>query len=205
MKINEITITPSREEPIENYQYLFDNAKRKTAFNNLEFSEVLIGEGEHYLGLFNDNKLISILWVSFREENKWQINYAQTDKKFRGHGCFRYLLHMAVYIHNEILSDDHQTVEAKNAWNALIRYTDKRILIFAFNTITKKEYPKNEIPFDKIWDEKENFLLLVKKSEFNKEVLEHMELRDKITKKVNRDYLGLWYGPNSSNDEYENP
>ncbi len=204
MKLEEITIYPSREDPIENYQHLFDNAKRESAFDNLEFSEVFSTD-DHYLGLFHNNELVSLLLVSFRQLNKWQITYSQTILKFRGQGCFRYLLHKALDIHKEILSDDHQTPEAELAWKALIKYTDERMIIVVFDEVSKQEYSKNKIPFDKIWNENENFLLLAKKRIFTQKMLENRAKDNELKKKVNRDYDSIWYGQKSSNKDYVNP
>ncbi len=205
MKINEIVLFPSREEPIENYQYLFDNAKREPAFNNLEFSQVFDLD-EHYLGLFNSNKLISYLWISFREENKWQVSYSQTDLKFRRQGCFRYLLLQAVNMHNEILSDDHQTIESQNAWKALIKYPGGKFHIFLYNTklnkILEKTYGLSD---DKIWNQNEDTLLLVQKIQHSEKFLEHLNRDNEHKKKFGRDYNHIWFGTNSSNNEYDNP
>jgi hypothetical protein len=206
MKINEILINPSRENYMEKYYQFFKNSIKTPAFKNLEFAEHIdIINEKHYLGLFDKDELISYLEVEIRELILWQINYTQTDIKFRGQGCFRYLLTKAVITHDEILSDDRQTNEAKSAWQRLIEYQDGTFQIFLYDAINKKILGKaKDFSEDEIWNNEDKFLL-AKKTSSAQGLMERTIRNHKSLVALERDHYGLWYGPRSSNGVYENP
>jgi len=208
MRINEIIELLSREEPMEKYQHIFDNATPTPAFSNLNFVEVLDNTNEiHYLGLLDPEKiLVSFLELEIRDHQKYQITYSQTEPKYRRQGCFRYLLNKAVTSHGEILSDTHQTPEAISTWKSLIKFPSY-LKIGVLNTDTGIITSTWHVSEEEIWHQKVNPVLIASDSrtEYSQKLQEMTERNNEWKKKRGRDHDSLWYGPETSNDNYENP
>jgi ribosomal protein S18 acetylase RimI-like enzyme len=200
MKMHEVVLYPSRDVDLSNYQHNFDLTSATFAFNGLRFVENKTDQS-HDLGLFDKDTLVAYLRLDIRDHGLWQITLAQTDPKFQGQGCFRYLLLKAVEDHNNILSDDHQTQQAADAWKSLIRYPSNRIKILLYDFESKKTIPISDVLDSEIWNQKENLVLMITKQKYIKESIRDTEIK----KRYGRDYDSIWFGPNSSNDDYINP
>ena len=93
MQVNEIITYPSRAGNITfiaGYQNIFDKDIKSKAFNNLMFAEHESNDS-YFSGLFNNDTLVAVLNVVFREHNMWQITYTETVPEYQGQGAFRYL------------------------------------------------------------------------------------------------------------------
>jgi hypothetical protein len=206
MKITEIVLTPSRADALEKYQGNFSNQDRTPAFNNLGFSQVQTADS-HELGLFSRDNLVAYLRLDQREDPTWQITLSQTQEQYQDQGCFRYLLLKAVSSHGEVLSDTHQTAEAKAAWQSLIRYPGGLMQILSVDTETNTVYPTWNVPEDEIWNQETSPVLLARKQQYSEKILESMKKRDAWhhVNNTGRDHDSIWFGPDSSNSEYINP
>lgn len=201
MKIKEIVLYPSRIENIDKYQNILLKSQKSKSFESLELAEI-IGSDEHILGLFDEEKLVSVLHLNIRNHGLWQITYAQTKSEFQGQGCFRYLLTMAANKHNMILSDDHQTNESKTAWKSLIKYPGPRLDIWVYDNNQKcnvSDYTDNDI-----WNDKPDpILAATSKSNSDDRSSTMNKLKENMN--IDRTENGIWYGPKSSNKDYTNP
>jgi hypothetical protein len=205
MKITEIVSLVSRSDPMEKYQWIFDDLKKISAFGNLKFAELIELE-DHYLGLFNNDNLIAFLHLEIRTPgNRFQISYTETDINYQGQGCFRYLINTSVNRHSEILSDTHQTDESKNAWKSLIKHPSEKISIYVLNMETKNIILASLVPENEIWNEQDSTVLLIRKNIFSPELLENWDRNNTRKKKNGRDYDSLFYGSLSSSKDYINP
>ena len=206
MTLDEIILTPEREDNMNKYVHHFVKALKQPAFHTLKFAQSKTAD-EHYLGLFQDDSLVSYLQLEIRTNDLWQIVYTQTTVSFRGQGCFRYLLEKSVVDHGQVLSDSHQTVASANAWKSLIRYPGGRMLIFVYNTDTKQLSSAHEIESLDIWNQTNNPILLATKVAHSMQEQENMDLRDRshLAKKTGRDHNSIWFGPGTSNGDYINP
>ncbi len=203
MKIQEIVLYPSRIENIDKYQYALLKSQKSKAFGSLELSENITPD-EHILGLFDKEKLASVLHLNIRDLGLWQITYTQTEKEFQGQGCFRYLLSTAVNNHNMVLSDDHQTTESKNAWKSLIKYPGPNLEIWVYDTFNHQKYTVDDYTDTDIWNNKTNPVLA---ATLKSNISNRNPIMDRLKGNMNIDRTdeGIWYGPNSSNKDYNNP
>jgi hypothetical protein len=194
MKVSEIISTASTSSYPESYKHNFsDNSVKTNAFDGLMFSETL-NDGSHYLGLFDNEKLISYLSLSDRGSGIYQISYSATDPKYQRRGCFRYLLMKALESHGEILSDTHQSPEAQLAWKSLIKNPSNRMRIYVYNEFTNDRIDATTIPENDIWNAKSNPILLASSKHLTNEEIQRDLIRDIKTKPYNRDYLSTWFG-----------
>jgi hypothetical protein len=203
MKIGEIVTYPSRDGDVWKFQQYFDNLQTIPAFSNLEYAMVSDKHDTEYYGLLDDTKqLVSILVLDKRDLPYWQISYTETVPNFRKQGCFRYLLMKSLDIHSTVLSDEHQTIEAKNAWKSLIQYPSDRIQFKMYNTRTgdivsvEQEY---------VWNDSSEYVMMATNEHMNESIIQRSLIRDEYTTKTNRNFDGIWFGPQSSNDDYDNP
>jgi hypothetical protein len=205
MKLKEIIVYPDRNGDLEKYQNFFLNSHKRPAFHSLEYSRVNDTDDDK-LGLFNKETLVSILHLNIRDEIFWQITYTETDEKFQGQGCFRYLINQAVKAHGEILSDTHQTPKSKIAWQSLIKHPGPELNIYVYDVERKIKQPAYEILDNQIWNNKSNPVLMVTKTSYNQN-----NVRESVMKKlmdqvgIDRTDNGIWYGPGTSNHDYFNP
>lgn len=210
MKINEIVSSieeiytyPATSTNIFKYYEYFRNVPRNDSpFDNLKYSNVQNYDSD-YFGLLHNDRLISIVHVDLRDNSEYyQLTYTETDKEFRRQGCFRYLLMKAVEKYNTIISDDRQTKDAENSWRTLIQYPSERLQFKMYNTITKTI---EDIDVDKIWNNSDEYVVLVTNKHFTTEMLERSNIRDRYTKFSNTHFEGIWFGKHTSNEEYNNP
>ena len=205
MKLKEIIVYPNRNGDLEKYKNFFLNSNKRTAFDSLEYSRVSESDDDK-LAFFNKEILISILHLNVRDENGWQITYTETDEKFQGQGCFRYLVNQAVNLHGEILSDTHQTPKSKIAWQSLIKYPGPELDIYVYDSETKIKHPASKILDHQIWNNESNPVLLVTKTSYNQN-----DVRESVMKKlvdqvgIDRTNNGIWYGLGTSDKNYFNP
>jgi hypothetical protein len=204
MKIDEIVVYPDREENIEKYHQYFRDSQKTPAFADLVSSRNS-GTDEDFLALFSGDRLISVLHLNTRQHGMWQITYAQTEAHFRGQGCFRYLLTTAVSTHGMVLSDDQQTTSSREAWKSLIKYPGPNLKIFVYNTNTGDKMPASGVPENEIWNKTSEPVLLITYQEYRDAGREKVMSKLKESTGIDRTTLGIWYGPNSSTDDYVNP
>ncbi|VVC06128.1 Uncharacterised protein [uncultured archaeon] len=206
MKIQEVIESPNREESLENC--MFTPIHTKPAwFDNLWFGDEL-SKDEHKLGLFDANyKLIAFLLLNIREHGFWQITLSLTGQNYRNHGCFRYLLIQAVVKHDIILGDEVQTSLARKAWESLIRFSGGQFSIFVYNVETKEKILAKKLSSDEIWNDDPNTILMIEKGTALNESIIFDQNREKLFKRVcsTRTEMHLWFGKNSSTEEYNNP
>jgi GNAT superfamily N-acetyltransferase len=194
MHIQEIVTIPSREDEIARYRSEFDvDDPGIRAFAGVIFKETSLND-EHHLGLFADDELVAYLRLDIRDLGLWQITYSLTAPDYRGQGCFRYLLEKAVAEHKKILSDNNQTVEAKNAWESLIKHPGGLMTISAFDidTNTVSDIQSN----DAVWNQQQSPLLLASAIHYSNKIKEHLDYSEKIKKKIGRDRINIWFGSN---------
>lgn len=206
MQVDEIVTVPSRDQDISKYQGVFADQSKVKAFNGLTFAENQTNQS-HELGLFDDENLVAYLRLDTRDQGKWQITYSQTESRFRGQGCFRYLLTKGVLEHGAVLSDSHQTQEAIDAWKSLIRFPGGQIQILLYDVDTGKTSKTHGVPEEEIWNQRTNTVLMASKQKYTSEGLHRMQKRDQWHQMhgTNRDCNSIWYGPDSSTDSYFNP
>lgn len=204
MKIDEIVLYPDRTENIEKYIQYFKDSKSSPAFNDLILYRNIQSD-EDFIGLFDETRLISVLHLNIRDHGLWQITYAQTEPDFYGHGCFRYLVTAAVATHGTVLSDDHQTNSAKQAWKSLIQYPGPNLDIFVYDTDTKNKVSSADAPEQEIWNNHDNPVLLITHKSSVTVNRNPVMTKLKETTGIDRTSDGIWYGPNSSTDTYINP
>lgn len=190
-------------ENIFKYYLFFKNAVQyNTPFMDLNFANVQENDSD-YFGLLHQNKLVSILQIDLRDNSDYhQITYTETEKDFQRQGCFRYLLSKAVEKYTTIISDDRQTKNAENAWKSLIQYPSERLQFKMYNQRGKSI---EDIDISKIWNHTDEYVILVTNKNFTTEMLERSNIRDKYAKFSNTHFDGIWFGKNTSNDDYENP
>jgi len=202
MKVDEIVSYPSRDGNVWKFQHHFNGVKLVPAFSNLNYA-LVNSHGTEYYGLFDENtQLVSILELDERDTPYWQISYTETVSTYRRQGCFRYLLLKAVEKHTTILSDEHQTKESEHAWKSLIQYPSERLQFKMYNT---KTGDIEDVEQQIVWDDTSVYVMLVTNSHFTESMKHLSEIRDSYTIKNNRHFDGLWFGPESSNENYENP
>lgn len=184
------------------FQHYFNDVKFNTAFSNLNYA-FTHQHGTEYYGLFDENnQLVSILELDERDTPYWQISYTETVSTYRRQGCFRYLLLKAVGNHTTILSDEHQTSEAENAWKSLIQYPSERLQFKMYNT---KTGDIEDVDQALVWNDSSEYIMMITNSHFTESMKHQSEIRDRYTIKNNRHFDGLWFGPDSSNTNYDNP
>lgn len=210
MKIDEIINMSDREVPIVEYLKFFNNAAKIPAFESLKFAEATTAWKDHYLGLFSDNDLISILHVSPSDHELFQVTYSQTELEFRRCGCFRFLLLKALSTHGSILSDYSQSNDAKKAWKSLIQYPGPNMDIYIFNAnnAAAELIPAASVTDSDRWNNKQIPVLLAKKSAITEiEYPVKAAAVDRLLENtgIDRTYMGIWFGKNSSNSTYDNP
>ena len=202
MQVNEIVSYPSRDGNIGKFKHYFTNVKLSPAFSDLTFG-LANNHGTEIYGLFNeDTELVSVIELDERDTPYWQISYTETLPNYRRQGCFRYLLLKAVENHTTILSDEHQTNEAENAWKSLIQYPSERLRFKMYHT---KTGDIEDIDQSMVWNDSSIYVMMVTNSHFTESMKHQSEIRDKFTTKNNRHFEGLWFGPDSSNQDYNNP
>lgn len=204
MKIDEIVLYPDRRENIEKYNQYFGNSTTVPAFADLALARTTSSD-EDFFGLFDTDQLVSVLHLHVRDHGLWQISYAQTEPAFSGQGCFRYLLTSAVAAHGMVLSDDHQTNSAKEAWKSLIRYPGPNLEISVYDTDTGNKIPVADVPENAIWNDKSNPVLLITRQSSSKSNRDEVMTGLKESVGIDRTTSGIWYGANSSTDTYTNP
>lgn len=205
MTINEIVNTPSRSDSIEKYQiYYPDTAQKIPAFDALQFCTVKSAE-DQYLGLFYENTLVSHLHIEIRTAGMWQITYSLTREDFQKQGCFRYLLLKGLESTHQILSDSHQTPQARAAWKSLIRYPSSRMKIFVYDIANNVLTPTKNIDLHSIWNNEDDPVLLAVNVYRTQEVINQQLARDRVMEKYNRNYDKIWFGKGTSNSDYINP
>ena len=208
MQVNEIITYPSRAGSITfiaGYQNIFDKDIKSKAFNNLMFAEHESNDS-YFSGLFNNDTLVAVLNVVFREHNMWQITYTETVPEYQGQGAFRYLLIRAVNRYKKILCDEHQTNEAKQAWKSLIKYSGGQFNILVYDPLTNNTEPVEHFSDDKIWNQKSSPLLMITNTLSEDQVIVNSN-REQYMENVNtsRTEMNIWFGPTSSTEDYFNP
>lgn len=204
MKISEIITLPSRDESMD--KFTFPGIKTtpiKDAFKDFEFAEIITGD-DHKLMLYHDGDVISGLHLEIRD-GYWQITYSQTLADYRGQGCFRYLLIIAVNRHKTILSDSRQTSESASAWKSLIKHSGGQFNIFVFDG--ENRIPANTVPENDIWNGKDIPVLMITNTLTGTNVVvspgreKHMESKGNFSRMEKY----LWFGVDSSTENYLNP
>lgn len=198
--LNEIYVGGSRDEFIEKYASLFNHTIKKFAFKTPEESfdyAYVTNDDNHYVGLFVDDSLISLLIVDDYRNGKMQVQLTSTERMYRGIGCFRYLLNLAIKKFGEILSDDTQTTEASMAWKALIARPEG-LLKFSVYDPNTNEYS----PLDKFEDASGIKVISVTRNSSRLDEMDHPRNIWAKAKNIDRDYMSLTYGTRST---YFNP
>jgi len=212
MNLEEIVNIPSREEYLDKYNYLFTSISPvQTQFyqlnKSIDYAYTTDEYGTEYYALFDKSIIVAILVVEMTRLNKPQIEYIQTDKKYRGQGLLRYLLNMALQNHNVIYGDTHETPETKHFWKMIIKYPQPnyKIYIYDLETNSYESTINYRADSDKdVWNDYENPIIAVIKNNqtlSNVKIQEHQEKR----KKWGRDDFSIWYGDYSRGLGYENP
>ena len=202
MKVDEIVSYPSRDGNIGKFQHYFTDVELYPAFSELEYG-LANNHGTEIYGLFNENKqLVSVLELDERDTPYWQISYTETLASYRRQGCFRYLLLKTVENHTTILSDEHQTKEAENAWKSLMQYPSDRLQFKMYNT---KTGDIEDIDQSMVWNDSSVYVMMITNSHFTESMKQRSATRDKYAIKNNRHFDGLWFGLDSSNENYDNP
>jgi hypothetical protein len=204
MRISEIILTPEREGDLQSYATYLSSDTGTPAFEDLLYVNAVDGE-DHYFGLINkEGMLATFLWVQLRENNYHQIVYSQTAKEYRRRGCFRYCLEKATSKYGTILSDDRQTPQAAHAWGALIEFPGSKIKIMIFDTQSKKFHETTDKDYVSVWSNPQ-LLLAAVKIQYSNSAKELYKISEARKASTGRTYNDLFFGINSSNNDYSNP
>lgn len=142
MKLREITLNPSRDEYIQEYVKYFENIiKYMPNFNTIYSLDVpcdlKVAEynGDLLYGLFTPNRdtLLSVLFL-VKYKDFYQVQLIGTELELRNRGLVRILFDYAVKTDNiAVLSDTHQTKEAKLLWFSFLKYRLFNIYIYSIS------------------------------------------------------------------------
>jgi hypothetical protein len=125
MHIKEIITNQSRDEDISKFvRYFATAAKTKATWNSqLLYAHVPQTEWDpECFGLFEGEDLVAVLLADTDRGNGLQITQTAVTVKWRRQGCLRYLINAATKMHGVIVTDDHQTHEAKEMWRGLVKF-----------------------------------------------------------------------------------
>jgi hypothetical protein len=178
----------------------FDKIEGEVAFSGLMYKHNF-DSTSHYFGLFSD-KLVSTLVINIGVS--YSITYIHTDDEYQGIGCFRFLLNKALDIFDNIISDHHQTKEASDAWKGLIKYPGGKFNVYVY-TEDGSLSDTRDVPESEIWNGNTFPILLISKISHSFKQQQFLDKLDESSKRVGRDYMTLFHGPNSSGTDYINP
>jgi hypothetical protein len=194
MKINEIEIFPSRDEFNDDFIYHFQNSEETIIPSTNDILKVNQSSNNIYLGIFNNDKLLSYLTLDDFRNGIWQIGMMSTDRDNRCKGHIKYLIDYAVKKLKLVLSDNRQTEEAKAVYTALIKYPNK-VDYFLYNTKTKKKkilkYNNNKIIHNP-WDNNEYTVIMMKAKQLDEYAINQEKIRfeHRIRSGLRLDYYG---------------
>lgn len=143
MKLDEIGITPPRDEYNDEFTHYFNNAEIVDIIHSYQLKKHVDEWGDIMYGLFDPktNLLISYLHLE-KEPNYYRVGLPSTRPEYRRQGWATYLYDYAVLKDKlKIASDQNQTPEAKQLWKSLAR--NSRYKIFMFDLKTGKKIPYN--------------------------------------------------------------
>lgn len=205
MRMDEIVLYPDRSEDISKYNQYFDSrAGGIPAFDDLVYYNYVNNESEYH-ALFSKDSLVSITHVDIRDHGLWQITYAQTESSFKGKGCFRFLLTQISKNKSIVLSDDHHTPEAMRAWKSLIEFPGPDIAVWVYDVSSGQKQAADKITSEEIWNNKDVPVLAVTPK--SRTVSTRDSTMNKLSEniQINRTENQIWFGANSSTNNYWNP
>lgn len=141
MKLTKIITNPPRDEFIDKYEHVFDQATPVAKIRNL-ILKISDFDGFKYLGLFDGDLLVGVLkLMPYKDTPMWQVALAQVVQAYKGqhYGTFMYdyaVLDMGI----TLLSDTNLSVDelggSVGLWQRL--YMQGRYNVGVYNTQTGK-------------------------------------------------------------------
>jgi hypothetical protein len=201
--ISEIVVGPETDDFIDNYQQRFDDAEIVKEYPSLDVI-IKYKKGPYFdmYGVFKEELLISYLCINeISEYPCHQIVKTLTHPLYRKQGWIRCLLYYYVNEVGPLISDFHQSPNARDMWQWLIQ-TPGYLKLFHFNTVTKQKtqfsVPNYNLIIPNPWDGSRDVVIL---AETQYEDKNDLVLREQFIKNLNR----YDFGPNTGSDKYPNP
>jgi len=190
MKIIEIITGPIRDEYLEKYDGVFDNAPVVAKIRTLELRRHQTNDQLDY-GLFNGKNLVGILRLEKYNNSYWQVRVVQIAQSYKGQGYGTFLYdYVVMNDKNSIPSDSNQSENgpggSRGLWEKLYRHG--RFIVQGYNLSSDTILPK-VTPQD-IYNQKENIVWLGTPKDT--ETINEMLLR------LNESHSSrsiVWYGP----------
>lgn len=155
MRISEIITNIGRDEPLNKYQYVFDDADVVDKINKLELKRVTEPDAIYY-GLFDGDVLVGYLELNQYNDRFWEVILVQLEGKIKGRGYGTALYDYAVLNDGlTVLSDMNNSTgqfSSKELWLRLKR--NNRYNVFGYDT--DSDTVLSDATPEDVYNEKEN-------------------------------------------------
>lgn len=195
MKISEIHVNQSREEPITKFEHLFGKSTPTVATHTSDLMFVYAPETSYSDEAFGlqtkEGELVAIITVDHERIGACQISQTLTLPAWRRKGCIRYLINQITKKHKRVYSDTNQTPEAREMWHAFAHHTGGSMNVGVYDPDTGEEFPATLENVSSVYNSEK--LLYAERKKNAMDESSHPRNLHMRRKNINRDYDSLWY------------
>jgi hypothetical protein len=198
MKVQEIITNPPRDEYIEGYAHVFDQAEPLVRIRDLTLKKSAAPTEISY-GLFdNRSRLAGLMQLEYRGNSIWEVVLVQLAQAYKGQGYGTFFYDYAVMNDGlKIMSDATNTGGphgSRTLWSRL--RANRRYDIVGYDTKTQQTIP--DATEDTVYDDRPNtrWLALPPGETINESLV-------RIQSMMKSRWV-VWYGPGTTSEDYFN-